>query len=72
MCILGPMNLKHLLLLVTSLTLISYNNGLGGSHGLVVTGRDSRTEGRGFESSHRISDGHFLHVIVVIIVMMFV
>ena len=25
----------------------------------MVMGRDSRTEGRGFESRHRILDGHF-------------
>ena len=31
----------------------------GGSPGLVVMGRDSRSEGRGFESRHRILDGHF-------------
>ena len=29
------------------------------SHGLVVMGRDSGSEGRGFESRHRILDGHF-------------
>ena len=32
---------------------------MGGSPGLVVMGRDSRSEGRGFESRHRILDGHF-------------
>ena len=31
----------------------------GGSPGLVVKGRDSCSEGRGFESRHRILDGHF-------------
>ena len=31
----------------------------GGSPGLVVMGRDSRSEGHGFESRHRILDGHF-------------
>ena len=29
------------------------------SPGLVVMGRDSRSEGPGFKSSHRILDGHF-------------
>ena len=28
----------------------------------MVMGRDSRSEGRGFESQHRILDGHFLHI----------
>ena len=32
---------------------------VGGSHGLVVMGRDSHSEGRGFKSRHRILDGHF-------------
>ena len=41
----------------------------GGSPGLVVMGRDSRSEGHGFESRHRILDGHFSHIIVVKIVM---
>ena len=36
----------------------------GGSPGLVVMGRDSRSKGRGFESL----DGHFLHIFVVKIV----
>ena len=31
----------------------------GGSPGLVVMGRDSRSKGRGFESRHRILDVHF-------------
>ena len=35
---------------------------LGGSPGLVVMGRDSRFEGRGFESQDRILDGHFFHI----------
>ena len=35
-------------------------------------GRDSNSEGRGFESQHRILDGHFSHIFVVKIVMMFV
>ena len=34
----------------------------GGSPGLVVMGRDSCSEGRGFESRHRILDGHFFHI----------
>ena len=32
---------------------------VGGSPGLVVMGRDSRTEGHGFDSWYRILDGHF-------------
>ena len=35
------------------------NDGRGGSPGLVVMGRDSRSEGRGFDSWYRILDGHF-------------
>ena len=35
----------------------------------MVMGRDSHSEGRGFESRHRILDGHFSHIIVVKIVM---
>ena len=42
---------------------------LGGSPGLVVMGRDSRPEGRGFKSLHRILDGHFSHTFVVKIVL---
>ena len=41
----------------------------GGSLSLVVTGGDSRSEGHGFESLHRILDGHFSHIFVVKIVM---
>ena len=33
--------------------------------GLVVIGGDSCSEGRGFESGHRILDGHFSHQFVV-------
>ena len=44
----------------------------GGSPGLVVMGRGSCCEGRGFESRHSILDGHFSHLFVVKIVMMFV
>ena len=40
-----------------------------GSPGLVVMGIDSRSIGHGFESRHRILDGHFSHIIVVKIVM---
>ena len=40
----------------------------GGSPGLVVMGRDSRFEGRGFESRHRILDGHIFVVKVVLFV----
>ena len=43
----------------------------GGSPGLVVMGRDS-PEGCGFESQHRILDGHFSQIFVVKIVMIFV
>ena len=41
----------------------------GGSPGLVVMGRDSCSEGCGFESQHQILDGHFSHIVVVKIVM---
>ena len=34
----------------------------GGSPGLVVMGRDSPSEGHGFESQHRILDGHFSNI----------
>ena len=44
----------------------------GGSPGLVVMGRDSRSEGRGFESRHRILDGHFFTYICCKILKMFV
>ena len=33
---------------------------MGGSSGLVVKGGDLLSEGREFESRHRILDGHFL------------
>ena len=36
--------------------------------GLVVMGGDSHSEGRGFESQHRILDGHFSQIFVVKIV----
>ena len=42
-----------------------------GSPGLVGMGGDSCSEGRGFESWHCILDGHFSHIFVVKIVMMF-
>ena len=35
----------------------------------MVMGRDSRSNGRGFKSLHRILDGHFSHIFVVKIVM---
>ena len=35
----------------------------------MVMGRDSRSGGRGFESRHRILDGHFLRIFVVKIVL---
>ena len=31
----------------------------------MVMGRDSRSKGCGFESRHRILDGHFSHIFVV-------
>ena len=40
----------------------------GGSPGIVVMGRDSRSKGRGFDSWRRILDGHFSHLFVVKIV----
>ena len=36
---------------------------MGGSPGLVVMRRDSRSEGRGFKSRHCILDGHFFTLI---------
>ena len=42
---------------------------LGGSPGLVVMGGDLCSEGRGFESQHRILDVHFSHLFVVKVVM---
>ena len=44
---------------------ISYNQIRRDHPGLVVMGRDSRSERRGFESQHRIQDGHFSHIFVV-------
>ena len=44
----------------------------GRNPGLVVMGRDSCSKGLGFESWHHILDGHFSHLFVVEIVMMFV
>ena len=41
---------------------------MGGSLGLVVIGGDSCYEGCGFESLHRILDGHFSRLFVVKIV----
>ena len=38
----------------------------GGSPGLVVMGRDSRSEGRGFESQHHILDGNFSHIVKIV------
>ena len=38
---------------------LTYSLGKGGSPGLVVMGRDSRSKGSGFESQYRILDGHF-------------
>ena len=45
---------------------------MGGSPGLVVMGRDSRSKDCGFESWHQKLDGHFSHIFVVKIAMMFV
>ena len=45
---------------------------LGGSPGLVVMGGDSRPKGRGFESLHRILDGHFFTNLSVVKIVMFV
>ena len=42
---------------------------MGGSPGLVVMGRDLQVEGCGFESQHRLLDGHFTHQFVVKTVM---
>ena len=50
----------------------NFKPSLGGSPGLVVMGRDSRSKGRGFESRHGILDGNFSPISVVKIVMMFV
>ena len=47
------------------------NNVLGGSPGLVVLGRDSRSEGRGFKSRHVYWMDIFSNIFVVKIVMMF-
>ena len=41
----------------------NYVDGLGGSPGLVVMGRDSCSEGCGFKSRHRLLDGHFFTLI---------
>ena len=38
---------------------------VGGSPGLVVMRGDSCSEGCGFESQHRILNGHFSHIFVV-------
>ena len=38
------------------------NHYRGGCPGLVVKGRDSRSEGREFESRHHIMDGHFFRI----------
>ena len=51
-------------------TKASFNKG--GSPGLVVTGGGSCSKGCRFESRHRILDGHFSHIFVMKIVMMFV
>ena len=42
---------------------------MGGNIGLVVMGGDPCTEGCRFKSHHHILDGHFLHIIVAIIIM---
>ena len=38
----------------------------------MVMGRDSCSEGRGFKTRHCLLDGHFSHIFVIKIVMMFV
>ena len=43
----------------------------GGSPGLMVMRGDSCSEGRGFKSPHCKLDGHFSHLFVVKIVMLF-
>ena len=43
-----------------------YTLYLGGSPGLVIMGGDSRSEGRGFESRHHILDGHFSHIVKIV------
>ena len=48
---------------------VNYVGCLGGSPGLVVMRGDSCSEGREFESRHRILDGHFSNIFVVKIVM---
>ena len=53
------------------ITMVSSDN-LGGSPGLVVMGGDSCPIGSLIESWHCILDGHFSHIFVVKIVMMFV
>ena len=53
-------------------TLKEKSSWVGGSPGLVVMGRDSHSKGHGFESQHRKLDGHFSHIFVVKVVMMFV
>ena len=45
---------------------------MGGSPGLEVMRRDSRSEGRGFKPCHHLLDGHFSHIFVVKIVVVFV
>ena len=45
-----PYNRFVLNVVITSVTI--YQSWLGGSPGLVVMGRESRSEGRGFESRH--------------------
>ena len=46
-------------------TLVITKQNLGGSPGLVVMGGGSCSEGRGFESLHRIQEWHFAHLFVV-------
>ena len=62
-------NLASMSLIEVALTPESRPIKNGRSPGLVVMGRDSRSKGRGFESRHRILDGHFSHIFVVKIVM---
>ena len=41
-----------------------FDDNMGESPGLVVMGGDSYSEGRGFESQHRVLDGHFSHLLL--------
>ena len=53
----------------TSYSSSTFTNIQGRSPGLVVMGGDSCTKGHGFESQHRILDGHISYLFVVKIVL---